>query len=86
MPRAAVLGACWRSIGVDKRRRRLWVFAARFAGRVGLAVAAGAIFGQASGASSRIVLAWVPVGVGLFLLGLVVDHRAETRASGPADP
>jgi hypothetical protein len=60
----------------------------RLIGRIGLALAAGAIFGQASGANSRVVLALVPVAVGLFILGFVVERRGERdeRASRASDP
>lgn len=72
----------------DRGRYVAPALAGRLIGRIGLALAAGAIFGQASGANSRVVLALVPVAVGLFILGFVVERRGERdeRASRPSDP
>jgi uncharacterized membrane protein (Fun14 family) len=69
-------------------RRAVTAFGARWMGRVSLALAIGAVSGQAAGANSRIVLAFALVGIGIFVLALLAERRAggAEQTPTPSDP
>jgi hypothetical protein len=72
----------------QRARRAVTAFGARWIGRVSLALAIGALLGQATGASSRIVLAFAPVGIGVFVLALLAERRTggAEQTPTPSDP
>jgi hypothetical protein len=60
----------------EPRKRWPTALAARFVGRLGVVLAGGALLGRVTGGgSTEAILVLVPLGVGLFVLGLRLDRE-----------